>query len=1521
MSYIVFIYQDTLYSARAKFPGSFTIGSGGRDDMRISGPENSQIVLKENRKGELTANGRGSFSFSRENLQKDFLVALDPEGRISLYVTDREGMSQERLRLPLDGVIRFGRREQNDVCIRNPYVSGQHFQLHCREGVFRVEDSGSSYGLYVNGRRVIRANLRSGDVISILHINIFLENNELLFENVGEELHIRPLPKDAFIGGAAGRGVDGGRGGVLKYRRSPRTQEELPAEPIQLANPPRAGNQTGARRGLFASAVGTGAMFAANLATGGMASPALLAARAASLVSPVTSIAVQTGATKEEKKRREVYERQRMEKYGRYIAEQKARIEAVAERQRKIISQENPSAEKCLESLENLQRSLWERSAGDRDFLHVRLGMGYENLCVEVKYRAEQGFTMENDRLDLLAAQIVEETGIVDQVPARVDLLKYRRVGIVGSRRKVIEQVRNMIVCLAAAHSFMDVKIVGIFDREEEPYFSPLRWLPHVWDGEERGRYLSFVPSQSHRICESFLPMLRERRGAGGLPHYVFILGSRRDTQREEIMQYLAAEDSPQGVSTLFLFDDLYSLPHSCQFIIDVDNGPCGFQKDRVNNRFIYTADPAVSPEAFDRYCRTMSAIELEGFAEAAELPGGISFLEGYGVRRVEELRAFERWMSNLPYKSIAAPIGSLGGDRVFSLDIHERAHGPHGLVAGTTGSGKSETLQSWILSMAVNYHPHDVVFVLIDYKGGGMANLLTDLPNVVGKITNISSGIARSLISLQAEMKRRQRIFDEYKEYQVNHIDKYQRLYKEGIAKEPLPHLVIVADEFAELKKEEPEFMAGLISASRIGRSLGVHLVLATQKPSGVVDDQIQSNSNFRLCLKVQDAADSKEMIRRPDAARITRPGRGFIRVGEDVVFQEFQSFWSGAAYVEEEASAGGRAAAGKPRDNSGNNPGNNSRDNPVRLVAMDGTRTRIVEEPVTVKSDQDELSAVREYLRETARENGIRKLPGPWLEDLPERLSLEELTKGHKCTFDGRAWARGRLPWMKIPIGMYDWPEIQRQGIQYLNLPEQGHTAIYGAPGTGKSTMLKTILWSLCQCFDPGEATVYILDCGGWSMKALEKLPHVGGVALDFEEEKMRKFPLLITDEIESRKRKFLEQGVSSITSYRETGKPMPAVILAVDNITALIELYPETEQFLTSVAAQGASYGIYLICTAGSPGGIRFRIASNIKNAVSFELTEKADYANAVGRLSGKSLPPIKGRGFARGNPPLEFQAALPFPEETEAMQTAKIKEMAGTMADAWKGGSPRRIPVMPDEILFRDLETGELPRHCIPLGITYGSLTSAFVDLSENYCFLIAGERGADVFLRALTDRMAERNRGDRFCLLGPARGDSDGSAQLEEIIRELNARMRARNSARREADQGGAPFSDREFVAACGQIVLVIENIREWAEGADEQTRSSLERICRQAKNLGVIVLAAGNTADIAGMCASDPVTAAILSSGKALGLGGRAASYSFLPGAGGDFVRVPEIGSGDGYLFDDGRCTKIKLPTDFGKAR
>lgn len=883
-------------------------------------------------------------------------------------------------------------------------------------------------------------------------------------------------------------------------------------------------------------------------------------------------------------------------------------------------------------------------------------------------------------------------------------------------------------------------------------------------------------------------------------------------------------------------------------------------------------------------------------------------------------------------YKTLAAPLGVMGGERIFSLDIHERAHGPHGLVAGTTGSGKSELLQSWILSMALNLHPHDVAFVIIDYKGGGMANLLVDLPHVVGKITNIGSNIGRSLVSLQSEMKRRQRIFEEY---DVNHIDKYQKLYRDGKGGEPLPHLIIVADEFAELKTNEPEFMAGLCSAARIGRSLGVHLVLATQKPSGVVDEQIQTNSNFRLCLKVQSAGDSREMIHRPDAARITQPGRSYVLVGENEIFEQFQSYWSGAPYT---------ADSGAVQDSG----------NPVRIVDLTGERmTPIRKEKTTVRSDIDELTAMRGYLRRVAEQNGIRRLNGPWLPELPEQVTLEELTAfdplGLQGGFDGNGWGPG-LPWLRVPIGVYDAPALQAQGVQYLDLTAEGHHGIYGAPGTGKTTLLKTIVWALGNYYSPADVNIYIMDCGGWSMNVLAGMPHVGGVALDCEEEKFQKLSRLLLEEINERKRCFLKAGVSSLSAYRqmlqakrgtdaEAGdgcrsngdeETMPAIVLAIDNIVSVFELFPDMENLLVSVAQGGSAYGIYLIYTSNNTTGVRYKVVQNIQGAVAFELTDKGDYPAIVGRLDGMSLPKVTGRAFYKAKPPMEFQAAMYLGEGDEQTRSGELKRRCTRMDEVWQGRRPAPIPVMPRDLIFEELVGQYQERTDVPMGISYDNIRTAFGRLSERYCMLISGTIGSGKsrYLAGLAAGIHERRPQDKLYLFDSSRGALKGLASLAkgygaagndmqmtqmlgEIVEQLNLRKRAQNQARGMAGEG---FSEEEFIAGYEQICLFIDDLKEFVDAVSDNNKNAMERICRLAQGLGVLVFAAGRVSDLERYNEIESLTRCIVANQNTVGLGGSAGLHTFLRNDLNYKEKDAEAGEGNGYLFADGHCCKIKLP-------
>ena len=313
----------------------------------------------------------------------------------------------------------------------------------------------------------------------------------------------------------------------------------------------------------------------------------------------------------------------------------------------------------------------------------------------------------------------------------------------------------------------------------------------------------------------------------------------------------------------MFFGQSQADIPQGCGYIIDI--------RDQSTAALVNCADkgdlacfryPVLTNSQAMDIVDLLAPVYTEEISLEGSLTKTISMFELLNILAVDDLNLEKRWAASQVYKSMAAPLG-VSKNGVISLDLHDKAHGPHGLVAGTTGSGKSEILQTYILSMATLFAPSEVGFVIIDFKGGGMVNQFKELPHLMGAITNIDGKeINRSLKSIKAELQKRQRCFAAA---DVNHIDKYIRKFKAGKADQPLPHLIIIVDEFAELKAEQPEFMKELISAARIGRSLGVHLILATQKPSGQVNEQIWSNSRFKLCLKVQSQADSNEVLKSP--------------------------------------------------------------------------------------------------------------------------------------------------------------------------------------------------------------------------------------------------------------------------------------------------------------------------------------------------------------------------------------------------------------------------------------------------------------------------------------------------------------------------------------------------------------------------------------------------------------------------------------------------------------------------------
>ena len=734
----------------------------------------------------------------------------------------------------------------------------------------------------------------------------------------------------------------------------------------------------------------------------------------------------------------------------------------------------------------------------------------------------------------------------------------------------------------------------------------------------------------------------------------------------------------------MFMVDHRSQVPVGCTCMIAMQSENKG-QLVNIADKDIQV--PFVCEPISEEDSRLMVQLLAPVYTEEISLEGGltknISLFEMMNIFMPEDIDLETRWGASQVYKTMAAPIG-VTKNGIVCLDLHDKAHGPHGLVAGTTGSGKSEILQTYILSVATLFHPYEVSFVIIDFKGGGMVNQFKELPHLLGAITNIDGKqIDRSLKSIKAELQKRQRLFAEA---DVNHIDKYIKKYKAGEVKTPIHHLVLIVDEFAELKAEQPDFMKELISAARIGRSLGVHLILATQKPSGQVDEQIWSNSRFKLCLKVQSVEDSNEVLKSPLAAEIKEPGRAYLQVGNNEVFELFQSAYSGAPE--------------KMTDS-------NVKEFSIFEVTETGKRKPIYVQKKKKSSENNltQLDAIVHHVRDYCKSKGIRQLDDICLPPLPNTIIHPEETVnavGH------------------VDIGIYDDPDNQIQAAASIDLDNK-NTIIIGSSQYGKTNVLQGFIRTIATSQSPNEAVIYILDFGSMVLKNFEGLNHVGGVVCSSEDEKLKNLFKLLFSEIASRKERLVSVGVSSYSSYVEAGyNDIPHIYLIIDNLTALIELYLEDDDSLLNIIREGISVGISTIIANSQTAGVGYKYLSNFANKIALYCNDSSEYTNI---FDHSTIHPdeVPGRCVLElDKRMLECQTYLAFDGEKEIERAQHIQKFISDVNARNVGMQAKIIPSIPtiltEESVAHDFDARP-NGYKLPVGLTYSEVEPFYLDISQ------------------------------------------------------------------------------------------------------------------------------------------------------------------------------------------------------------
>ena len=1006
--------------------------------------------------------------------------------------------------------------------------------------------------------------------------------------------------------------------------------------------------------------------------------------------------------------------KERIDLYRLYLKDKVMELTRLEREQKEGMHYHFPTILELTDLVESYNHRIYEKTPLHFDFLYYRLGLGKIPTSYDLKY-GQQERSGKKDALEEEGYALYSRHKKIPDMPIPANL-SHGPVGYIGPRNLVLEQLQLLVMQLATFHSYHDVQFITILPEEEKEQWSWMRWLPHAKLQELNVRGFVYNQRTRDQVLNSLNQILKLRRSQKEEashkestlfhPHYVVLVTDEKLILDHIIMEFFTEDPTELGCSLIFVEDVMSSLSENIQTVINIKDRNTGqlVMEEGVLKETDFRLDHFPADYDKERIARTLAPLNhLQNLKSS--IPDSVTFMEMYGAETFEDLQVSSRWKKNAPYKSLAVPIGLRGQDDLVQLNLHEKAHGPHGLIAGTTGSGKSETIQSYILSLAVNFHPHDVAFLLIDYKGGGMANLFKNLPHLLGTITNLDGVQSmRALASINAEIHRRERLFGEF---EVNHINQYQKKFKNGEATEPLPHLFIISDEFAELKVNQPDFIKKLVSIARVGRSLGVHLILATQKPSGVVDDQIWSNSRFKIALKVADRSDSNEMLHTPDAAEITQTGRAYLQVGNNEVYELFQSAWSGADYQPEKDDMG-------------------IEDHTIYLINELG-QYEILNEDLSGLEDADEikevpteLDAIVHNIHLLCEEQEIPPVPQPWLPPLKERIALEELEEVQPAI----AWAQEKS--LSILLGMADIPQAQKQEAVSINLAKDGHVLLYGSPGTGKTIFLQSAGMDLARKFSPKDLNMYLMDFGTNGLAPLSKLPQVADTMSLDQTEKISKFVRIMEKELNRRKKLLADYGVGTLELYRQaSGQEEPAIVILLDSYEAFKEEAYEAELFklLVRISREGLSIGVHLLMTAGRQSNLRAQLYSNFKHQLSLPQNEASEVRTIVGSTSlAMTMEDIKGRALMKREDVDVIQLALPVSGDNENQVLNNLRQEVASLQEAWTGQRPSAIPMVPEELMVEEflklpsvqeaIENGQ-----IPIGLELEMVGSVNISLSK------------------------------------------------------------------------------------------------------------------------------------------------------------------------------------------------------------
>ncbi len=1062
---------------------------------------------------------------------------------------------------------------------------------------------------------------------------------------------------------------------------------------------------------------------------------------------------------------------------------------------------------------------LWERRRGDPDYLVLRVGTATRPSQVRI----------EDPNVDRNTDD--EAPATVADVPVPVSLRDFGVLGVTGDPDQVDATARWLIGQTAVLHSPRDLRLVVLTDQQAEERLGWVRWLPHTRTDDES--VPAFVGNEQQsvgarvgeltRLVTDRVVATEAAFGGGGskeipAPDYVVVLDGARLLRALPGVVTILRQGPAVGVRVICLEPDRRSLPEECRVVLE-----CADETSRVTATGIADV-PEVRLDLTEtawaeRVARALAPLrDITPSVEDAGLPRSARLLECLGLTEPTADAVVHGW--GQPRTDVA--IGA-GFDGVFRIDL--RRDGPHALVAGTTGSGKSELLQTIVASLALANRPDQLTFVLVDYKGGSAFKECNKLPHTVGMVTDLDTHlVGRALTSLGAELRRREHLLGVPG---AKDLEDYWALCRTDPALPTIPRLVLVIDEFASLKAELPDFVTGLVTIAQRGRSLGIHLILATQRPSGVVSADIRANTNLRIALRVTDEGESRDVIDAPEAGRISAatPGRGYARLGPSGVLP-FQA---------------GRVGGRRPDAPS------ESRTLPTPLAwPIPWTRagTPAPTRPGAAASETDEgatdLSVLVAAVRAAVDHLGMPPQHSPWLPALTGFITLDDVCQRLIEVDPGAASDPYTVGW-----ALEDRPDEQAQVPATFTLGTSGHLFFVGGPRSGRSTALRTLVGALAAKVAARDLHVYGLDCGNGALLPLTALAHTGAVVRRTEVERASRLIRRLTEEVSRRQAVLGADGFADIQEQRAAAEPddrLPYVVLVLDRWEGFMSDLADVDvgsllDGMVTLLREGASVGMHVVI-AGDRTLNSARVASLVEAKLALRLPDRQDYASLG--LKVKELPEEfpEGRGVW-GERSIEAQIAVLGADASGQGQSSSLRDLAAATAerdrDVPRPLRPMALGALPDEVAWEQVATAFNPAAYEPFWLPFGLggdlVEPVGLELDRWPVALVAGESrtGKTATLRFLAAYARTAGRA----VLGFVPRDNDLSADLGEqacVIGQEDP------EAAVERLRGLDP----------GALVLV-DDIEAYK---DAPLTPLMNALVRQAADKGFLVVLAGRGADL-----------------------------------------------------------------------